>query len=423
MKKRILCVLLAVLFTFSIATYASAATLLTSGSAVLAEKSGMIKGGIAGERVAFSAADFKQALGSTRFGSITLTALPDADCGVLYFGESPATEGMTVPRASLSALSFVPKEKGIKEAAFRFTAEGCLGGAEMVCTVRFAEKVNEAPTVNEAGAFCSVSTFTSQSVSGRLSARDPEGDALEFIVIEYPDHGALSMTDPALGDFLYTPTAGYAGEDGFTFVVRDAYGNYSHPSTVEVTVSKNRTGLVFADLADAEALPAIALGDAGIMTGTLVGDGMYFSPGEAVSRGEFLVMAMKASGMTARTGLLYTVFDDDAEIPDGLRPYVATAQEAGIVWGELTERGLTFSANEEITRGEAAILLARCLGLKSEGGVTLSEAMPSSVGGATAALVSAGIYPRDDDGLLSVSEPLSRAAAAEMLYAAMLYAK
>ncbi len=424
MKKRILLTLMLCLLAGALTLGVSAAGVLSSGTAVIAEETGMIKGGIAGERVPFSAADFKQAMGKARFKSITLTSLPDAECGVLYFGEAPATAGMTVPRESLSSLCFVPKDKSVKEAVFRFTAEGIAGGAEMVCTVRLAEKLNAAPTVNEEGAFCRVSTFTSQSAEGTLSASDPEGDALEFIVIEYPKRGVLTMTDPARGDFRYTPTAAYVGRDSFTFVVRDTFGNYSAPARVEVSVSKNTTGLVFADLlGSATALPAIALGDAGIMTGTLVGDGMYFAPDAAVSRGEFLVMAMKAAGIVPREGLLHTVFDDDAAIPEGLCPYVATAQEAGLIVGTLSEEGLVFLSDEEITRGEAAILLARCLGLKSEASATLGEAMPSLVGGATAALLRAGIYPRDDEGLLSVGERLDRAAAAEMLYAAMLYVK
>ncbi len=426
MKKRMFGVLLCLLLVGCMTVGASAAGMLSPGIAVIAEASGMIKGGIAGEKVAFSAADFKQALGSARFKSITLTALPDADAGVLYFGTSPATVGMTVPKESLLALAFVPKDKGVKEAAFRFTAEGVTAGAEVVCTVRFAKEMNGAPTVDTEGAFRRVSTFSSQCVEGTLLASDPEGDALEFILTEYPAHGALTMRDSSCGDFSYTPAATYVGKDSFTFVVRDSYGNYSYPARVEVSVKKNTTGLVFSDLIDSPtSLPAIALGDAGIMTGTLVGDGMYFSPDEGVSRGDFFVMAMKAAGMSARPGLMHTVFDDDAAIPDGLRPYVATAQERGLTVGKLSDAGLTFEPYEEITRGEAAVILAKCLGMKLEAGATVGtdEEMPSSYRAAAAALVGAGIYPRNDAGLLATGEGLTRGAAAEMLYAATLYLK
>ena len=162
------------------------------------------------------------------------------------------------------------------------------------------------------------------------------------------------------------------------------------------------------------------------MLGTLVGDGMYFDPDGTTARGEFLVMAMKAAGIAPREGLTHTVFDDDGAIPEGVRPYAATAQEAGYVIGTLTEAGLTLGAEEVITRGEAAVILSRILEAEVPVGVTVSpeaEELPRRVREATLALSAAGIYPRTEEGLLAANEPLDRAAAAEMLYAAMLYAR
>ena len=334
MKKRILLLLLAVLIALTTTVSASAAVLLSDGISVIADGASMIKGAVAGDTVRFSATDFKQAMGLRRFESITLTSLPDGACGTLYFGSGEITVGATIPRASLDNLSFVPKNENVREAAFRFTCEGYAGGAEIACTIRFAETLNRAPTVSELEATRTVSTYSGMMAEGRLLAADPEGDALEFIVTEYPAHGVLSLTDRAYGDFRYTPTSGYIGKDGFTFVVRDIYGNYSAPATVSVTVTARESTLEYCDLPlDSAALPALVLAEESIMLGTLVGDGMYFSPAECVTRGEFVVMAMKAAGVSPRAGLMHTVFDDNAEISEGIRPYVATAQECGYIIG------------------------------------------------------------------------------------------
>ena len=227
-------------------------------------------------------------------------------------------------------------------------------------------------------------------------------------------------------DFRYTPVSGFVGKDSFSFVVRDCYGNYSTPTEVSVAVSERESTLDYCDLPLTSAcLPALVLAEENIMLGTLVGDGMYFSPDESVGRGEFLVMAMKAAGISPRAGLKNTVFDDNAAISEGIRPYVATAQECGYIVGKLSDEGLTFNESEEITRGEAALILSRILGasLPTSGFPVTDEVLSSAYRAPTLSLLAAGIYPKDADGLLSVNAPLDRAAAAERLYGTLLMSK
>ena len=422
--KKTVALLLALLLCLGGALTVAAADLLSVGVSVLAEQSGMVKGAVAGDAVRFSATDFKQAMGIRRFDSITLTSLPDGKQGILYFGREPITVGASIPRASLDSLTFVPSGEGVSEACFSFTCDAYAGGAEVVCTIRFAERLNEAPTITDVTASRTVSTLAGVSAEGTLCASDPEGDALEFIVTSYPAHGTLTLTDSAYGDYVYTPTAGYVGSDSFTFTVRDHYGNYATPAEVSVTVGERGSTPNYRDLPTSGDLASLVLAEKNIMLGTLVGDGMYFDPDGGVSRADFLVMAMKAAGIKPRAGLIHTVFEDDGEIAEGVRPYVATAQELGYIIGTFGDGGLVLDPNEEISRGEAAVILSRVLGatVPVGGGMSYadSDTLPSAFRGATLALSAAGIYPRDEAGLLSVNEPLDRAAAAEMLYAAWL---
>ncbi len=427
MKKILLLCLAGLLLLAACAMTASAAGLLSDAMLVMAEEATMIKGAVAGDTVRFSAADFKQAMGIRRFDGITLTSLPAKEQGTLRFGGEEIAVGTTVPRSSLSGLCFVPADDKVTEAAFTFTCDEYAGGAEIACTIRFAEKLNEAPTVSDVAASRLVSTYRGLTAEGTLCATDPEGDALEFIVVTYPENGTLTVLDAATGDFRYTPTGGYTGKDAFTFVVRDIYGNYSSPASVSIRIEKRKSDLDYEDLtSSAVFLPALVLAENNIMLGTLEGDHMYFYPEEGVTRGEFLTMAMKAAGQSPTAGLVNTVFDDNATIPAGLRPYVATAQEKGYVIGTLADEGLVFRADEEITRGEAAVILARILEADAPVSLPLypdTGDLPGGMRDAVMAMCAMGVYSRNEDGHLAATAPLDRAAAAEMLYATLLASK
>ncbi|MEA2247881.1 MAG: lysyl oxidase-like protein 1 [Solirubrobacteraceae bacterium] len=65
------------------------------------------------------------------------------------------------------------------------------------------------------------------------------GGPLTFRVVEEPAHGTVALA-PGGGlraDATYTPAAGFAGEDAFTYVATDARGLSSSPATVRVSVA------------------------------------------------------------------------------------------------------------------------------------------------------------------------------------------
>ena len=62
---------------------------------------------------------------------------------------------------------------------------------------------------------------------------------LSFRVVEEPRHGTVALA-PGGGlqaAATYTPAAGFAGEDRFTYVATDARGLTSSPATATVTVA------------------------------------------------------------------------------------------------------------------------------------------------------------------------------------------
>ena len=80
-----------------------------------------------------------------------------------------------------------------------------------------------------------VSTPESTPVAVMLTAADADGDKLTASVVTQPAHG--SLTPIGVGsNTTYTPTAGYAGPDSFTFKANDGAMD-SNVATVSITVN------------------------------------------------------------------------------------------------------------------------------------------------------------------------------------------
>jgi len=79
----------------------------------------------------------------------------------------------------------------------------------------------------------SITTNENIPLAITLTATDPEGNPLTYIVVSVPVHGALSGTAPNL---TYTPSTNYSGPDSFTFKANDGTSD-SNIATVSITVT------------------------------------------------------------------------------------------------------------------------------------------------------------------------------------------
>ncbi len=430
MKRKISCLFLCIVMLAALCALAvlpaSAYVRISYGVDCLSSEAELVKGALRGEEVRFSEVDFKQALGISRVSSLTILSLPPATDGTLRFDGESVVSGQVLSRGEISRLSFAPASDELDATTFDFCVNTEAGTTALACTIRIADRINYAPTVVRDGGRLSVETQKNIAVYGQMRATDPEGDALTYRVISYPKKGALAVLDDTSGEFRYTPRAGMTGRDSFTFVARDAYGNYSYPATVSLSVSANGSLSCYADMMGNPAHhAALTLAEKKILLGSLEGDAMYFHPEEGLTRGEFLVMAMKAAGISASSGVEKTWFDDDAEISDAIKPYVATAQLYGYVNGAFDGTGLYFRPNDKISRAEAAVILYNLaeLGTPTElpvfadaSDVPVWARMPAAV------LCEAGILSTDG-GNLRADEDLTRAECAAALYAMMTYEK
>ncbi len=392
-----------------------------SGVATLTEDAKIIKTGLFGRKIVFSDTDFKQGLCIGDFESIRITKLPASTEGTLMLAGRRVSEGMTIKRKNIPSLVFIPASKDVKECKFLFTIDGFANDAEVEFILKFTDKINYEPEIDkENSALGAMKTQREIGIYGKLEGKDKEGDALEYMIVAYPKSGTLELLDKENGEFLYTPPAQFIGEDKFTYVVRDEWGNFSTAETVSVTVTERLSEVKYRDMsASASYNAAVVMTALGVMNGRVIGDGTYFEPEKTVSRAEFVAMAMKATGARADTTLSSTFFDDDADIPEALRGYVATAQRTGIIVGDFENGKLLFKPNDAITKYKAAAIMAKLTSKKSDTAeipvFNDISSVPKWARDSVYTMCALGVFDTTGEAL-NGNTALSRESAAEYLY-------
>lgn len=74
------------------------------------------------------------------------------------------------------------------------------------------------------------------SVSGTLTATDPDGDSLTYSIVDNGTKGTVEITNAATGAYTYTANVGASGTDTFTFQANDGLLN-SNTATITVTIT------------------------------------------------------------------------------------------------------------------------------------------------------------------------------------------
>lgn len=387
----------------------------------------MIKSGLVAGTISFDARDFTLAVG-TEPSTVTITALPPESSGTLYLGDAPVLANQIISRDSLHKLNFVPA-KDCTEASFRFKSGG---EYTMDCVLRYTDSVNLAPTIvhspDKTQTAVETALWTQQDIStyGSLSstASDPEGDALTFEITRYPENGLLRLTNPSSGDYCYTPCDGITGEDSFSYVVRDEWGNYSEEASVLIDIDKAAADLVFADMDGHWAHnAALVMAAENAMEVDAVGGALYFRPNDEISREDFLVTVMKALGAGEAEPCM-TVFADHTDMEPDSTGYVARAYNLGIIKGVQESDGLYFHPTASITRAEAAVILNAIIGAEEPDTVPVfadTQSVPAWARGSLYALSDAGIFTGTGAGNLSPNASLSRAQTAQILLTVKKY--
>jgi hypothetical protein len=371
-------------------------------------------------KITFSDADVKQALCINDFDKITVTKLPQTSEGTLMLAGRRVSEGASIKRKNLPSLVFIPTSRDVSEASFKITVDGYADGCEVDFILKFTDKVNYEPNISEeyADSFALL-TQKEIGVFGKMHATDAEGDDIEYVIVSYPKYGILSVVNGESGEYFYTPRDSYTGADEFTYAARDEWGNFSKTQTVSITVSERMSDVEYVDMTDRpEYNAAVVMTAMGIMGGEIIGDGIYFNPDKTVTRAEFVSMAMRALGIRPDASASATYFDDDADIPDPMRGYIAKAQKCGIVQGNFENGGLFLRPNDPITRYEAAMIMAALVNVDGDAALPSfadGDTLPVWAEEAVARMCAAGIFDGECE-VIGGTDELTRIECAAYLY-------
>ncbi len=153
--------------------------------------------------------------------------VPGASGGGLQISVLFGPDNGTAAVTNTGGFTYIPYRDYFGTDSFTyFVDDGNGGGAAGTVSVTVTS-VNDVPVADSR----SVAVHASDPVSTYLPATDADHDLLVATLVSGPAHGTVAFTYPpsapgALGSvwFTYTPGAGYAGTDSFTYRVDDGHG-------------------------------------------------------------------------------------------------------------------------------------------------------------------------------------------------------
>ncbi|MEE3664932.1 Ig-like domain-containing protein, partial [Brenneria sp. g21c3] len=202
----------------------------------------------------------------------------DVDGDVLSYtvGEQPKNGTLTLDAAT-GQYTYTPASNFNGNDSFSVTVDDGQGGTTVSTVNIGVTAVNDAPVTAEQ----SLTTPEDTPISGAIRASDVDGDVLSYSVGEAPKNGTLTL-DAATGEYTYTPTANFNGNDSFSVTVADGQGG-TVSSTVSIGVTAVNDAPVTADqtLTTAEDTPI----SGAISASDVDGDELSYTVGEAPKNG------------------------------------------------------------------------------------------------------------------------------------------
>lgn len=335
---------------------------------------------------------------------ICITGLPDADAGTVMLGKRVLRAGDILTAQQVSQMTFVCLESQMDSTAtitYLPIYENVVQPAQTM-TISIRGKVNQPPVAEDS----SLETYKNLPNEGKLKVSDPEGGALTYTVIRKPKRGTVEIRED--GSFTYTPKKNKVGTDSFTYTATDPQGNVSRTATVTVEILKPADATKYADTVGTDyRFTAEWLKNTGLFVGEKVGGSLCFNGDKTVSRGDFLVMMVKALDIPVDENADFTGYTD--EVASWLKPYLAAAMRSGLTAGVKTMESGAFGADEPITGAEAAMMLQNAMDLALTTAVTDTEGEYGWAMEAVAAMQENGVE-------IAAPEILKRSQVADILY-------
>ncbi len=290
----------------------------------------------------FSPDDFILNMGlSSALGSIKIDTLPE---GKLLFDGKEVGKGFSFSVYEASLLSYEPRDNTYAQ----FQLSG--GDRSVVCSLYLCDNLNNAPVSEN----ISLKTAKTVALFETLPVFDKNGDDTEIKLTRKAKKGSLNFNGT---DFSYTPYPSSKGEDSFTYIVSDEYGNYSKEYRVDIEIKSIDSSHLYDDMQGKSGYAsAVFLSESGLLRGETKAGLHLFSPDEEVYFEDLAVMLSDITGVSEHfTPCLSTGLVSDSETESYLKPYIKASLSSGII--------TDFSPATTLTKEEAYTYAAKILGL------------------------------------------------------------
>ncbi len=171
---------------------------------------------------------------------------PDGNPLVAQLQSGPAHGSLTLnPNGSFS---YVPDAGFIGMDSFTYQAvDGLAASNTATVTIEVAEAQNSAPSAQDDDYVAQQDQTLLVPAPGVLANdSDPDGDPIQALLVATTTNGSLDLNPD--GSFSYTPDAGYAGGDSFTYRASDGLVESNIATvTIEVTETPNNAPIALDD--------------------------------------------------------------------------------------------------------------------------------------------------------------------------------
>ncbi len=296
--------------------------------------------------------------GEEELAGICIMELPGAEAGTVMLGSRVLRPGDILTAEQMAHMTFAPlqtKEDMTAQVTYLPIYENRVAPSATM-TISIRGKENRAPVAEDSA----IETYKNLPNKGNLKVTEPEGEKMVFTVARQPKRGSVTLNED--GTFEYTPKKNKVGVDSFTYTATDPSGNVSREATVTIQIMKPSDATQYTDTVGSQCrFAAEWMKNTGLFEGEKIGGALCFNENKTVSRGEFLTMMVKSLGVPVDEALSFTGYTD--EVPGWLKPYLAAAMRAGLTAGlPVSETGI-FGAHESITGGEVAVMLNNAMDL------------------------------------------------------------
>lgn len=307
----------------------------------------------------FSHADFAT---SDADDGIFITSVPSKNIANIRYGSRILRAGDALPADALNTLTLETScitEQDVQVEYCTISDGKITGTKALFLSIRPPK--NKAPVAEDSN----LETYKNISNDGKLDVSDPENGKMTFELIKEPKRGHVVLHND--GTFTYTPKENKVGKDSFVYRASDEAGNVSNEATVFIKILKPTDKAIYSDMVhDQDQFLAMWLKEKDLYQGATIAGKLCFAPDQSVSRGEFLIMAMRL--VQADQSLLDTAsgFADESSTPKWMQPYITTALSNGMITGTGTEDGVIFRPMDVMTKAEALVMMQNILQIPAD---------------------------------------------------------